>query len=78
MSPPPYALIIILLPVRVSEQGNVIGSVRIILVIVITRAEDIMADNSPSPRAHLRTTTIIAIISEVTGYNYFISYLPIP
>ena len=38
-------------------------------------AEDIMADNSPSPRA---LSTIIAIISEVTGYNYFISYLPIP
>ena len=43
-------------------------------VIVITWVEDIMADNSPSPR----TSAIIAIISEVTGYNYFISYLPIP
>ena len=33
-----------------------------------------MADNSTGPRA----SAIIAIISEVTGYNYFISYLPIP
>ena len=44
----------------------------LILVIVITQAEDIMVDNSPS------TSTIIAIISEVTPYNYFNSYLPNP
>ena len=33
-----------------------------------------MADNSPSPRAQPEVE-YIAIISEVTGYNY---YLPIP
>ena len=37
-----------------------------------------MADNSPSQRAKPEDGTIIAIISEVTGYNYFVSYLPIP
>ena len=37
-----------------------------------------MADNSPSPREQPEDEYIIAIISEVTGYNYFISYLPIP
>ena len=47
----------------------------LLLVIDITRAEDIMADNSLSPRAE---DTIIAIISKVKGYNYFIFYLPIP
>ena len=37
-----------------------------------------MADDSPSPRRSPRTSAINAIISEVTHYNYFISYLPIP
>ena len=37
-----------------------------------------MADNSPSPRAQPEDKYYYHIISEVTGYNYFISYLPIP
>ena len=37
-----------------------------------------MADNNPNPRRSPRTSAINAIISEVTHYNYFISYLSIP
>ena len=47
-------------------------------VIVITWAEDIMAIIVRVRGHSPRMSTIIAIISEVTLYNYFISYLPIP
>ena len=37
-----------------------------------------MADNSPSPRVQPEDEYYYCNHTEVTGYNYFISYLPIP
>ena len=54
-------------------MGGAVGICVIVSkVLDITRAEDVMADNSPSTRAQPKDGAIIAIISEVTRYNYFI------
>ena len=37
-----------------------------------------MADNSPSPRAQPEDESYYRHNIQVTRYNYFISYLPIP